>query len=131
MGRRLIDADVLIDVIEREPWVHITDYNIAFYAVKHAPTVDAVPREIEQANKQAAYVRGYEDGQKDKYGRWVDAVPVVHGRWRHYEGMLICSECGGEFYDDIMEWCGDHVPKFCPECGADMREDSEHAKGTV
>lgn len=58
----------------------------------------------------------------------VDAVPVRHGRWRHYEGMLICSECGGEFYDDIMEWCGDHVPKFCPECGADMREDGDNEK---
>ena len=50
----------------------------------------------------------------------VDAVPVVHGRWRHYEGMLYCSECGTEFYDDIMEYCGDHVPKFCPDCGALM-----------
>ena len=39
------------------------------------------------------------------------------GRWRHYEGMLICSECGAEFYDDIMEYCGDDVPKCCPNCG--------------
>ena len=53
----------------------------------------------------------------------VDAVPVRRGRWRHYEGMLTCSECGMEFYDDIMEYCGDHVPKFCPDCGADMRKD--------
>lgn len=50
----------------------------------------------------------------------VDAVPVRHGRWRNYEGMLTCSECGMEFYDDIMEYCGDHVPKFCPDCGARM-----------
>ena len=55
----------------------------------------------------------------------VDAVPVRRGRWRHYEGMLTCSECGMEFYDDIMEYCGDHVPKFCPDCGADMRKDGE------
>lgn len=50
----------------------------------------------------------------------VDAVPVRHGYWRHYEGMLFCSECGMEFYDDIMEYCGDNVPHFCPECGATM-----------
>lgn len=50
----------------------------------------------------------------------VDAVPVRHGYWRHYEGMLYCSECGTEFYDDIMEYCGDNVPHFCPECGARM-----------
>ena len=42
------------------------------------------------------------------------------GYWRHYEGMLTCSECGAEFYDDIMEYCGDDVPKCCPDCGAKM-----------
>ena len=42
------------------------------------------------------------------------------GHWRHYEGMLICSECKTEFYDDIMEYCGDDVPKYCLNCGAKM-----------
>ena len=42
------------------------------------------------------------------------------GHWRHYEGMLMCSECKAEFYDDIMEYCGDDVPKCCPSCGAKM-----------
>lgn len=44
------------------------------------------------------------------------------GKWWHYEGMLTCSECGMEFYDDIEEYCGDDVPKFCPDCGAEMSE---------
>ena len=44
------------------------------------------------------------------------------GKWRHYEGMLTCSECASEFYDNIMEFCGDDVPHFCPDCGAKMRE---------
>ena len=63
---------------------------------------------------------------------WNDAVSLVgsmpsaeserkKGQWWHYEGILTCSECGMEFYDDIEEYCGDDVPKFCPECGADMR----------
>ena len=47
------------------------------------------------------------------------------GHWRHYEGMLICSECGTEFYDDIMEYCGDDVPKCCPDCGIRMVEPQE------
>ena len=34
------------------------------------------------------------------------------GKWRHYEGMYTCSECGASFYD-ISPWC--------PMCGADMR----------
>ncbi len=38
-GRRLIDADALIDDLEMKPWVHVTDYNIAYYAVKGAETV--------------------------------------------------------------------------------------------
>lgn len=42
------------------------------------------------------------------------------GRWRHYEGVLTCLECGAEFYDDIMEYTGDEVPHFCPDCGANM-----------
>ena len=39
---------------------------------------------------------------------------------RHYEGVLTCMECGAEFYDDIMEYTGDEVPHFCPDCGANM-----------
>ena len=42
MGR-LIDADALMETLERGNWVHITDYNIAIYAVKDAPAVEAVP----------------------------------------------------------------------------------------
>lgn len=47
------------------------------------------------------------------------------GQWRHYEGMLICSECGAEYYDEIMEYCGDDVPKCCPDCGSRMRQERE------
>lgn len=47
------------------------------------------------------------------------------GHWRHYENMLICSECGAEFYDDIMEYCGDDVPKCCPNCGAKMESEGK------
>ena len=48
------------------------------------------------------------------------SVKPQTGHWRHYEGMLTCSECGAEFYDDIMEYCGDDAPKCCPDCGARM-----------
>lgn len=43
--------------------------------------------------------------------------------WRHYEGMIYCEKCGAEFYDNIMEYCGDDYPKYCPECGARMFEE--------
>ena len=47
------------------------------------------------------------------------------GKWRHYEGYLSCSECGTEYDDDIMTHCCDDVPKFCPNCGADMRGEED------
>ena len=47
------------------------------------------------------------------------------GKWRHYEGYLTCSECRTEYDDDIMTHCCDDVPKFCPNCGADMRGEQE------
>ena len=49
-----------------------------------------------------------------------DVETEQNGYWRHYEGYLICSECGAEYYDEIMEYCGDDVPKFCPNCGKNM-----------
>ena len=68
-----------------------------------------------------------QDSILDKIRSEIEQLPSVStektGRWRHYEGMLICSKCGSEFYDDIMEYCGDDVPKCCPDCGAKMQEE--------
>ena len=54
-----------------------------------------------------------------------DAVEVKYGRWRNYEGILTCSVCGMEFYNDIMEYTGDEVPHYCPNCGAFMENEDE------
>lgn len=59
----------------------------------------------------------------------VDAIPVRHGKWRHYERMLTCSECGTVFDDDIMEYFGEEAPKYCPECGAKMDGEQEAQNG--
>ena len=49
----------------------------------------------------------------------VDAVPVVHGRWKEDTGgygFWICSHCGF-----VSEASGaDMLYKFCPVCGAKM-----------
>lgn len=90
-----VSRKAAIDIIES--WLSCDDYNEA-------------ERHIMRAMQSVLY----------------DLPPVTPkekiGRWRHYEGMLICSECGTEFYDDIMEYCGDDVPKCCPNCGARMQE---------
>lgn len=40
-----------------------------------------------------------------------DVAPVIHGRWRHYEGMYACEDCGAQLDDESP---------FCPMCGAKM-----------
>lgn len=58
----------------------------------------------------------------------MDAIPVRHGRWEcsdHYENA-VCSECG---YDTGEAWgfgYGRGCYNFCPNCGADMREDGDN-----
>ena len=56
----------------------------------------------------------------------VDAEPVKHGKWMEiievnelgepYQSGVYCSECG---HTDCYE------PNYCPDCGADMRGESE------
>ena len=49
----------------------------------------------------------------------VDAVPVVHGRWKEDPsgyGFWICSACG--FVSEAS--AADMLYKFCPVCGAKM-----------
>ena len=65
---------------------------------------------------------------------WVERIELVisrlpsaqkKGHWRNYEGTLTCSVCETEFDNGIMEYCGDDVPMFCPDCGADMRGEDD------
>lgn len=65
---------------------------------------------------------------------WVKRIDLVisrlpsaqkKGHWRNYEGTLTCSVCETEFDNGIMEYCGDDVPMFCPDCGADMRGEDD------
>ncbi len=47
----------------------------------------------------------------------IDAVPVVHGRWKCVSiGRYACSVCGCE------PWYGGSIRTlyYCPNCGADM-----------
>ena len=65
----------------------------------------------------------------------IEARPVVHGRWvpetvkrenplspleEYVFDTMICSGCGAGF--DVSE-----AMNFCPNCGADMREEVQNA----
>lgn len=49
----------------------------------------------------------------------IDAVPVVHGRWREADDGdgAVCSVCGEDFCNIYLEV--DRF-KYCPNCGARM-----------
>ena len=56
-----------------------------------------------------------------------DAAEVVHGRWiavpssdMNIGHAFKCSECNKMRF-------GSHIPNYCPNCGADMRERKDNA----
>ena len=50
-----------------------------------------------------------------------DVVEVRHGRWE--PGNPICPVCGENKFKDLdADVWADWQPKFCPNCGALMRE---------
>ena len=53
----------------------------------------------------------------------VDAVPVVHGRWKKHDatGYVGCSNCWDVFVDE--EWLTEGRWNYCPNCGAKMDGD--------
>lgn len=50
----------------------------------------------------------------------------IRGKWVNYGEGECCDQCGRYPYDDgefhILGWRSN----FCPHCGADMREDTDH-----
>ena len=68
------------------------------------------------------------DKEKEKFIRMLDEVPtadvveVKHGKWKKMwhsnlkQELPCCSVCG---HFSAMRW------KYCPECGADMRKETE------
>lgn len=106
---RLIDADELIKQIEADA-EHIETplAKMLLYAnisdIKHAPTI-AQPKSYREG-----YQAGFKDAQSErKKGKWIYNSPVT----------MKCNQCGLTIKD--WNW---HRFKYCPNCGADMREAS-------
>lgn len=96
---RLIDADALRDVYER--YFHAIHVQIrsSIFGEGMRIAIKSCIELLDNATTESA-------------------VPVVHGQWSHRKGdgaLYRCSECGEA---SIRRF------KFCPECGADMRERS-------
>lgn len=109
---RLIDADALLTDRRKRMYYHLPngDTAIPIIDIEHAPTID-----------------------KRKTGHWkikaINTFELAYGS-TGYEPVYECSECGGveESYlrldEPIMPEDAD-FPRFCPNCGADMRGGQE------
>ena len=94
---RLIDADRALEIVRNHGIAHPNAYHLTNYAT-------LILREAPT----------------------IEAEPVRHGYWENANGrpktyIRKCSVCGKEAY-----FCGRGCSyKFCPNCGADMRGDSD------
>lgn len=52
----------------------------------------------------------------------IDAVPVVHGRWKDYPdcGVTVCSACGWSIEECFYDPTTLKPYPYCPNCGARM-----------
>lgn len=105
-GMRLIDADVLIKDLEE-------------YKVDMSNAI----------SEDELYINGYDAGLHTSIcavieAVTIDAVPVVHGYWKHiFGGFVECSNCG---VFPLLDGERKYVEsEYCPCCGAKMDEVTE------
>lgn len=102
---RLIDADALIEsmgVSDAVKWGNKDRYQQA----KSYSTI------------MCYEIKGYIDSQPT-----VDAVPVVHGRWKNGH----CSCCGEDVAGVLDTWMNVQNLLYCPNCGAKMDLEEQNA----
>lgn len=130
------------EYIERKAAIKAVEKNdcegYATWAIKSAPAADVVTRDCydrilwendvmrqQLADIGKAFAEKMDDVVERKYGKWVDdkgnPVPWDEHNKNCPRHSAYCSECG--------EWltASDEYPvigNFCPNCGADMREES-------
>ena len=99
------------DVIERDEWIRMG----AELAAMHGS--DATSQELEKA-----YFNGVEEGLRKarKTGKWILVKDWSNEVVECGEKYWVCSlcGCGSDSYDTTYH------TSFCPNCGADMREES-------
>ena len=124
----LISKQAVLDELEKWDW---QDLYLPIHFKQILDDVPSVENKGDLISRQVAIVQlsHNKNGDDDcdviiqRDIETIKQLPSVENRgtWRHYEGVLYCPKCGAEFYDEIMEYTGDEVPKHCPDCGADMR----------
>lgn len=80
------------------------DYDALYMAIETLKQEPITVETINQYCKEHNYVL-CEKGTESKTGHWFNS--------KVYDNFYICSECGESGYNTF---------KYCPNCGADMRE---------
>jgi DNA-directed RNA polymerase subunit RPC12/RpoP len=109
-------------------YVDVEEIKLVFAVLEQEPCEDCISRQA-----VLDLIADY-DLSMGQVVKSIHALPSVTpkqkmGHWRHYDGMLYCSKCGAEFYDEIMEYTGDEVPKHCPDCGQSKMVEPQAEKG--
>lgn len=62
------------------------------------------------------------------YSPAMERFPEGKWEWNDDNGYYYCSECGAASPREDQD--GEYIdcPHFCPNCGADMREEGEHGE---
>ena len=92
--------------------------------ISHKPSSPTTDREDRLINAFISTVKNFPaaDVRPVVRGKWIQTTQLLG--WRDEE-CAVCSVCGEDFVLD--EWAMDeftNLMNFCPNCGADMREES-------
>ena len=91
----------------------------AIDSIMEEPSEVRYPAFYAEKIRQLSPAQPTADVQELKHGRWL----VLYDDDSPQDGVWECSECGYlRFLDDCSPM------NFCPECGADMRKESDDAK---
>jgi hypothetical protein len=77
--------------------------------------------ELRAAAARLLYNNNRQTSDYDMLVSYIDnSKPVVHGKWLHDRGRVICSVCKKSAWSSEFEKMLDGFD-FCPHCSADMR----------
>lgn len=104
--------------------VRLIDANALIVEIAHRNALDVIPG----ADFEKIWL--YSTVQLDmfnivKAAPTIDAVPVVHGRWKWKGRFKACSECGT--YIDWDNTLGASHWHYCPNCGTKMDGGTDNA----
>ena len=104
------------EYIERQAAITIADYAVDEHPYKVPGCLETYQEYNQGWNDACDYIR-----ERLEEEPAADVAPVRHGRWE--PGNPICPVCGENKFKDLdADVWADWQPKFCPNCGALMRE---------